>query len=380
MKYLDGQEGDEYLDSGLGDPSHFIGDDPNIEDVPPKPGLVPCAAATTWSSHIDGNPEATSLKIARDLCMQRIPVEADTMWRRSGLGPGTPDLDMKVEKINIITCTDECHGKAASNIPDFRTAGPQSLSHSTGPTEHAVLTPAKARRHSSAAMPRIGGPARSVVVSAAADPNMDDIVTLVDKAPLKLRAMLYKAILRLQAQVAARAVEMAALAKENMDTTAKLARTKQLLVATLYAAGVVNARSFLEHVVKMWRMEQPGGQQKKRVDVFKDGLKDRPKLVACLLRDVPSWAPAGMNEEKQVDSLANNLEAIFANTSNDIHTFNPAMGLMLVRAMHNGPTVAGLACLAEGVDVPCHIEGERPTPGCPAPIAAASIVVGVAGD
>lgn len=32
MKYLDGQEGDEYLDSGLGDPSHFIGDDPNIED------------------------------------------------------------------------------------------------------------------------------------------------------------------------------------------------------------------------------------------------------------------------------------------------------------------------------------------------------------
>ena len=46
-------------------------------------------------------------------------------------------------------------------------------------------------------------------------------------------------------------------------------------------------------------MEQPGGQQKKRVDVFKDGLKDRPKLVACLLRDVPSWAPAGMNEEKQ---------------------------------------------------------------------------------
>ena len=59
-----------------------------------------------------------------------------------------------------------------------------------------------------------------------------------------------------------------------------------------------------------------------------------------------------------VDSLANNLEAIFANTSNDIHTFNPAMGLMLVRAMHNGPTVAGLACLAEGVDVPCHIEDE----------------------
>ena len=54
-----------------------------------------------------------------------------------------------------------------------------------------------------------------------------------------------------------------------------------------------------EHVAKMWRMEQPGGYQKKRVDVFKDGLKDRPKLVACLLRDVPSWAPAGMNEEKQ---------------------------------------------------------------------------------
>ncbi len=57
-------------------------------------------------------------------------------------------------------------------------------------------------------------------------------------------------------QVTARADEVAALAKEkeaavtaltkeNMDTTAKLNRTKQLLVATLYAAGVVNARSFL---------------------------------------------------------------------------------------------------------------------------------------
>ena len=137
--------------------------------------------------------------------------------------------------------------------------------------------------------------------------------------------------------------KVTALAKDNMDKTAKLARTQQLLVATLWAAGVVNAHSFLggspkagptgasfgescvyvqlcmrvclcrssptmcfaagaaaaEHVVKMWRMEQIGGQNKKRVDVFKDGLKERPKLVACLLRDVPSWAPAGMNEEKQ---------------------------------------------------------------------------------
>mgnify|MGYP001807540706 CR=1 FL=1 len=59
-----------------------------------------------------------------------------------------------------------------------------------------------------------------------------------------------------------------------------------------------------------------------------------------------------------MDSLANNLEAIFADTSNDIHTFNPAKGLILIRAVHNGPTVAGLACFAAGVDVPCHIEEE----------------------
>eukprot|EP00198_Chlamydomonas_reinhardtii_P008049 XP_001697386.1 predicted protein [Chlamydomonas reinhardtii] len=228
----------------------------------------------------------------------------------------------------------------------------------------AVVTPAKARRHPSAAAP--------MLVFAAADPSIDDIVTLVGKAPAKLRPMLYEAIVRLQAQVAALAKEVAALAKEkeakvtalakdNMDKTAKLARTQQLLVATLWAAGVVNAHSFLEHVVKMWRMEQIGGQNKKRVDVFKDGLKERPKLVACLLRDVPSWAPAGMHEEKQVDSLANNLEAIFADTSNDIHTFNPAKGLILIRAVHNGPTVAGLACFAAGVDVPCHIEEEDET-------------------
>lgn len=57
--------------------------------------------------------------------------------------------------------------------------------------------------------------------------------------------------------------------------------------------------------------------------------------------------------------MAENLEAIFKYTSNDIHLFNPAKGLILRRDAHNGPILAALACVAQSMAVPCHIEDEK---------------------
>ncbi len=57
--------------------------------------------------------------------------------------------------------------------------------------------------------------------------------------------------------------------------------------------------------------------------------------------------------------MADNLEAIDKNTSDDIHSFNPARGLVLRRDAHNSPMVVALACVAESVAVPCCIEDAK---------------------
>ncbi|PNW87262.1 hypothetical protein CHLRE_02g115550v5 [Chlamydomonas reinhardtii] len=237
----------------------------------------------------------------------------------------------------------------------------------------------------STAVTSLNIPARSRSLETMAD--AEEIFKVVRAAPADLHLPLFEQFWKLQAQVAAAGKEVTAMAKEvtamakekaakadevtamakekaakadEVTAMAKeLAKTREQLVAALYASGVVNARSFLEHVVSMWRMEQPGGSEKKRVEVIKDGLKERPDLVACLLRGVPSWTHANTKEEKKVESMAENLEAIFKYTSNDIHLFNPAKGLILRRDAHNGPILAALACVAQSMAVPCHIEDEK---------------------
>eukprot|EP00198_Chlamydomonas_reinhardtii_P004462 XP_001693798.1 anaphase promoting complex subunit 1 [Chlamydomonas reinhardtii] len=160
-------------------------------------------------------------------------------------------------------------------------------------------------------------------------------------------------------ELTAMAKDYAAMAKDNATKTEQLYTTKQQLLFALSAAGVFNARSFVEYVANQWRQEQAGGSAKKRQDVFKDGLRTRPDLVLCLLRDVPSWTPASMTDEQKVESMAANLEAIMQDASNDVHSFNTASGLILHRDVHNRPTVASLSCIARSMGVPCHIKEEK---------------------
>ena len=62
---------------------------------------------------------------------------------------------------------------------------------------------------------------------------------------------------------------------------------------------VLSLGTAAEYVANQWRKEQAGGSAKKRQGVFKDGLRMRPDLVLCLLRDVPSWASASMTDEQK---------------------------------------------------------------------------------
>ncbi|PNW73941.1 hypothetical protein CHLRE_13g579050v5 [Chlamydomonas reinhardtii] len=242
----------------------------------------------------------------------------------------------------------------------------------------AALSAAKAMQHQSAAVPRLGGSARSVVAAAAAAAAADrfgeeEIAEVLAAIPPQHHATVFKLFWKLMAQIIAKnqalaakadeltamAKDYAAMAKDNATKTEQLYTTKQQLLFALSAAGVFNARSFVEYVANQWRQEQAGGSAKKRQDVFKDGLRTRPDLVLCLLRDVPSWTPASMTDEQKVESMAANLEAIMQDASNDVHSFNTASGLILHRDVHNRPTVASLSCIARSMGVPCHIKEEK---------------------
>ena len=72
-----------------------------------------------------------------------------------------------------------------------------------------------------------------------------------------------------------------------------------------------------EYVANQWRQEQAGGSAKKRQDVFKDGLRTRPDLVLCLLRDVPSWTPASMTDEQKGACLSGGHLYCAANHAHD---------------------------------------------------------------
>ncbi|PNW74100.1 hypothetical protein CHLRE_13g585200v5 [Chlamydomonas reinhardtii] len=193
-------------------------------------------------------------------------------------------------------------GNAASQRPVVACARPTKAA--------AVLSAAKAMQHQSAAVLRLGGSARSDVAAAAAaadpDGEAEEIVKILAAIPPEHRMPLFKLLWKLNAQslgflsrITAKADELTAMAKDNATMTEQLYTTKQQLLVALSAAGVFNARSFLEYVANQWRKEQAGGSAKKRQGVFKDGLRMRPDLVLCLLRDVPSWASASMTDEQK---------------------------------------------------------------------------------
>ncbi|KAG2432730.1 hypothetical protein HYH02_012864 [Chlamydomonas schloesseri] len=161
--------------------------------------------------------------------------------------------------------------------------------------------------------------------------------------------------------VAAMATEKADMAMEKAAMFKELLNAREQLVFVLYAVGVNNGRSFLAYLVSKWRMEQLGGSKRKRLVVLKEGLKGRPNLVTCLQQNVPGWTRADdMTEEKKVEGLAANLDAlvthIWNNTSDDGHSFDPGLGLILRRTARNGDMVAALACLAKSMAVQCRIE------------------------
>ncbi|KXZ41176.1 hypothetical protein GPECTOR_690g830 [Gonium pectorale] len=182
------------------------------------------------------------------------------------------------------------------------------------------------------------------------------ISKLLREVPQKLQMRIMDELWKLKCQVAAKSDEVAAKSNELTAKTKQLYEIKLQLTLALSAAGVVNARSFLEHVVKQWEVELTGvSGNMKRLDVFKDGLRKRPELVECLRREVPTWAPASMGKERTVENLATNIESIILDANNNIHTFNPKTGLALHKTVHTGPTVAALACLATSMGVLCHI-------------------------
>ncbi|KXZ50728.1 hypothetical protein GPECTOR_15g412 [Gonium pectorale] len=175
------------------------------------------------------------------------------------------------------------------------------------------------------------------------------ISKLLREVPQKSQMRIMDELWKLKCQVAAKSDEVAAKTKQ-------LYEIKLQLTLALSTAGVVNARSFLEYVVKQWEVELTGvSGNMKRLDVFKDGLRKRPELVECLRREVPTWAPPSMGKERTVENLATNIESIILDANNNIHTFNPKTGLALHKTVHTGPTVAALACLATSMGVLCHI-------------------------
>ncbi|PNW80826.1 hypothetical protein CHLRE_07g331114v5 [Chlamydomonas reinhardtii] len=127
------------------------------------------------------------------------------------------------------------------------------------------------------------------VVAAAAAAGGDDLDKFLNAIPPESHGLAIKFISGLQQQVADKSAELAAksdeaerLAMELEATKKKLQTTQRTLLLSFSVAGVVDARSFLEHVVKIWEAEGTPG------------------------------APAGQGHY---------------DTSNDIHYFDAVMGL-----------------------------------------------------
>ncbi|PNW80824.1 hypothetical protein CHLRE_07g331114v5 [Chlamydomonas reinhardtii] len=143
------------------------------------------------------------------------------------------------------------------------------------------------------------------VVAAAAAAGGDDLDKFLNAIPPESHGLAIKFISGLQQQVADKSAELAAksdeaerLAMELEATKKKLQTTQRTLLLSFSVAGVVDARSFLEHVVKIWEAEGTPGAPGKPQDILKEGLSKLPDLGKCLRREVPSWVCADMNDEQ----------------------------------------------------------------------------------
>ncbi|PNW88238.1 hypothetical protein CHLRE_01g020750v5 [Chlamydomonas reinhardtii] len=190
------------------------------------------------------------------------------------------------------------------------------------------------------------------VETLAAGPAGEAIAELIWELPAGLAKRVFIAFWDIKEQLAAKSDQLAAKSDQLATKTEELYKIKVELTRALHAAGVVNARTFLEYVVKQWEHELFGSVGKvNRLKVIKAGLRKRPELVKCLQRNVPTWVRAGMDEERIVENMAKNLEAIMLDSSNNVHTFHPAIGLTLLKAAHSEPMVAALVCVADNMGV-----------------------------
>ncbi|PNW70968.1 hypothetical protein CHLRE_17g740900v5 [Chlamydomonas reinhardtii] len=127
----------------------------------------------------------------------------------------------------------------------------------------------------------------------------------------------------------------------------KLHLRDKLLSRAMHSAGVRDGRSCLEY------LEDLNGIIKwQRVQGWTKVLEQRPDLIKCLAKAVPSWG-VDANNSNAAGKLAGKIAGMFNVLSGGIHPFIPGVGLVVYAGVPDAPTCEGLVCLAEALGVPC---------------------------
>ncbi|PNH06356.1 hypothetical protein TSOC_007263 [Tetrabaena socialis] len=143
------------------------------------------------------------------------------------------------------------------------------------------------------------------------------------------------------------------LMEEGMRSLKQVHQLEKMLVAAMRSAGVVDARSFLEHI----KLSEGLGDVS-HVQAWKILLNRKPKLAQCLTTQIPSWA---IRDKKSApDVLASNIASLHRDLNNTLHSFDIPNGLVIYPNVPNQVAVRALQCIAENFNVP-HVVVKIPT-------------------
>ncbi|KAG2496093.1 hypothetical protein HYH03_005696 [Edaphochlamys debaryana] len=142
------------------------------------------------------------------------------------------------------------------------------------------------------------------------------------------------------------------VSKENGSLENKLFKTQKNVNATMFAAGVRDARGVLDWVERAQHINSKAhGNGWRRV------LRNQKELRKCLVKAVPLWVPAdvGADDKSLPGILGAKIAELYGSLEPRVHVFSlfsPGFGLVIREGVPDAATSSALRCIANEFGVP----------------------------